>query len=349
MKPKLVESASSGSASGTVADERYRKLVEGLTDHAVFLLDSEGMIQSANTGVRLIHGYEAHEIVGRSMSLLYPDEANARGWPAHELRVAREDGRFEDEGWRMRKDGTRFWGNVVITAMRDTDGKLTGFSKIARDLTERRRHEELTRRSEERFRLLVERVKDYAIFMLTPEGRVASWNDGAQHIKGYTAREIVGEHVSRFYEAEAIARRWPEHELAVARKTGRFEDEGWRVRKDGTRFWANVVITALHDDAGELYGFAKVTRDLTDTHAGRGVSAQRAADERIPRDARPRVAQSPRADAYRARCHESLAEQCGRSGADTRRFQPAADAPDAARRRPARRESDHERTYRARA
>jgi PAS domain S-box-containing protein len=263
MKRKLVESASSVPASGAIADERYRKLVEGLTDHAVFLLDSEGMIQSANEGVRRIHGYEAHEIVGKSMSLLYPDEANARGWPAHELRVARADGRFEDEGWRVRKDGTRFWGNVVITAMRDADGQLTGFSKIARDLTERRRHEELTRRSEERFRLLVERVKDYAIFMLTPEGRVASWNDGAQHIKGYTAREIVGEHVSRFYEAEAIARRWPEHELAVARKTGRFEDEGWRVRKDGTRFWANVVITALHDDAGELYGFAKVTRDLT--------------------------------------------------------------------------------------
>ena len=263
MKPKLVESASPVPASGAIADERYRKLVEGLSDHAVFLLDNEGIIRSANEGVRRIHGYEAHEIVGKPVSLLYPEEANARGWPAHELRLAREDGRFEDENWRMRKDGTRFWGNVVITAMRDADGQLTGFSKITRDLTERRRHEELTRRSEERFRLLVERVKDYAIFMLTPEGRVASWNDGAQAIKGYTAREIVGEHVSRFYEAEAIARRWPEHELAVACKTGRFEDEGWRVRKDGTRFWANVVITALHDDAGELYGFAKVTRDLT--------------------------------------------------------------------------------------
>jgi PAS domain S-box-containing protein len=246
-----------------MSDDRYRKLVEGLTDHAVFMLDPEGVIQYANDGVRRVEGYEAHEIVGRQMSILYPEEANARGWPAHELRMARQDGRFEDEGWRVRKDGTQFWANVVITAMRADDGQLIGFSKIARDLSERRRHEELTRRSEERFRLLVERVKDYAIFMLTPEGRVASWNEGAQHIKGYTAREIVGEHISRFYEAEAIARRWPDHELEVARATGRFEDEGWRVRKDGTRFWANVVITALRDDAGELYGFAKVTRDLT--------------------------------------------------------------------------------------
>jgi PAS domain S-box-containing protein len=263
MKEEPVNSAASAAPTIAIGDDRYRKLVEGLADHAVFLLDPEGVIQSANEGVRRIEGYEPQEIVGKSMSILYPDEANARGWPAHELRAAREDGRFEDEGWRVRKDGTQFWANVVITAMRDDDGRLMGFSKIARDLTERRKHEELTRRSEERFRLLVERVKDYAIFMLTPEGRVASWNEGAQHIKGYTAREIVGEHVSRFYEAEAIARRWPEHELEVARTTGRFEDEGWRMRKDGTRFWANVVITALHDDAGKLYGFAKVTRDLT--------------------------------------------------------------------------------------
>ena len=246
-----------------IGAEGYRQLVESIADYAIVLLDEHGTVRSWNEGVRRLHGYEAPEIVGRPMAMLYPEEANARGWPQHELAAAREAGRFEDEGWRLRKDGSRFWANVVISVMRDAQGRVTGFSKVTRDLTERRRQEELVRRSEERFRLLVERVQDYAIFMLTPEGRVATWNRGAQKIKGYAASEIIGSHISRFYEAEAIARRWPEHELEVARRTGRFEDEGWRVRKDGSRFWANVVITALFDDAGELYGFAKVTRDLT--------------------------------------------------------------------------------------
>jgi PAS domain S-box-containing protein len=115
----------------------------------------------------------------------------------------------------------------------------------------------------EQFRLLVESVKDYAIFLLTPEGRVATWNAGAEAIKGYLATEIVGQHFSRFYEAEAVARGWPQHELALALANGRFEDEGWRVRKDGSRFWASVVITALRGNDGALAGFAKVTRDLT--------------------------------------------------------------------------------------
>jgi PAS domain S-box-containing protein len=113
------------------------------------------------------------------------------------------------------------------------------------------------------FRLLVENVRDYAIFMLDPNGIVASWNAGAQHIKGYTRDEIVGRHFSTFYTPDAIARRWPQHELAVAREQGRFEDEGWRLRKDGTTFWANVVITPVYDDKRQLRGFAKITRDLT--------------------------------------------------------------------------------------
>src|SRR4029079_11761944 len=161
------------------------------------------------------------------------------------LKEAARVGRFEDEGWRIRKDGTRFWANVVITALRDESGQLLGFAKVTRDLTERRKAEEALKLSEERFRLLVTSVKDYAIFMLDPEGRVATWNEGAQRIKGYTAEEIVGKHFSRFYPAEKVAERFPEYELEEATRVGRFEDEGWRVRKDGSRFWANVVITAL--------------------------------------------------------------------------------------------------------
>ena len=164
----------------------------------------------------------------------------------------------------MRKDGSRFWANVVITALRDASGELTGFAKITRDLTERRLHEEQLRVSEERVRLLVESVQDYAIFMLDPDGTVRGWNSGAQAIKGYAAHEIVGRHFSVFYTPEDQQAGKPEKALRAARPQGRVEDEGWRVRKDGSLFWANVVVTAIRSPAGELIGFAKVTRDMTD-------------------------------------------------------------------------------------
>ena len=176
---------------------------------------------------------------------------------------AARDGRIEDEGWRIRKDGTRFWANVVITALRDASGTLVGYGKVSRDLSERRQADQQLRESEERFRLLVESTLDYAIFVLDPEGHVASWNPGAQRIKGYAADEIIGRHFSTFYAPEAVAAGWPDHELREAARVGRFEDEGWRVRKDGTRFWANVVITAMRGADGALRGFAKVTRDIS--------------------------------------------------------------------------------------
>ncbi|MFO0578729.1 MAG: PAS domain S-box protein [Polyangia bacterium] len=244
--------------------ESFDLVVNGVTDYAIFLLSSTGIICTWNEGARRMKGYEPHEIIGRHFSTFYPQEANDRGWPARELELATAMGRFEDEGWRLRKDGTRFWANVVITALFDQDRNLSGFLKITRDLTERKRQEDALRESEERFRLLVEGVKDYAIFMLDPQGRVSSWNEGAHRIKGYKADEIIGQHFSKFYPQEAINRRWPEHELEVAKAQGRFEDEGWRLRKDGTSFWANVVITALYDRGGVLRGFAKVTRDLTE-------------------------------------------------------------------------------------
>ena len=239
-------------------------MAESVTDYGIFLLDPLGRIRTWNAGARLIKGYEADEVIGRHFSLFYPNDALARDLPARELAGARETGRYEDEGWRLRKDGSRFWANVVITALFDRDGTLRGYSKITRDLTARREHEELLRRSEERFRLLVESVRDYAIFMLDPRGNVASWNTGAQENKGYQTSEIIGRHFSVFYPPEVAASGFPDRELEQALRDGRVEDEGWRLRKDGSRFWASVVITPLRDDLGHHIGFTKVTRDLTD-------------------------------------------------------------------------------------
>ena len=230
----------------------------------IFLLDENGFVRTWNAGAESIKGYTADEIIGQHFSKFYPPEALAIGWPEEELVHARRDGRFEDEAWRMRKDGSLFWANVVITALYDPDGKVRGFLKITRDLTGRKQAEEALRQSEERFRLMVENVKDYAIFMLDPDGRVASWNAGAERIKGYKAEEIIGQHFSRFYSSEDIARGKPQRELEIAIAEGRVEDEGWRVRKDRSLFWANVVITAIYNEQNRLVGFAKVTRDLTE-------------------------------------------------------------------------------------
>jgi PAS domain S-box-containing protein len=247
-----------------VSDVDYRLIVSAVTHYAIFMLDPSGRILTWNEGARLLKGYESQEVIGQNFSIFYPAELLERKWPQFELAQALEHGRFEDEGWRLRKDGTRFLANVVITKVVDDDGEFRGFCKITRDLTEQHRQEDMLRSSEERFRLLVEGVKDYAIFMLNPEGRVISWNLGAQLNKGYMASEIIGKHFSIFYPAEVVARGWPAQELKIALRDGRLEDEGWRIRKDGTRFWASVVITALRDSAGRHIGFAKVTRDLTE-------------------------------------------------------------------------------------
>jgi PAS domain S-box-containing protein len=245
------------------SEERFRTLVEGVKDYAIFMLDPKGIVMTWNAGARYIKGYEPSEIIGSHFSRFYPPEAIKRGLPDTELRGATMDGRFEDEGWRLRKDGSRFWANVIITAVRDATGRLIGFSKITRNLTERRKHEDELRISEERFRLLVDGVTEYAIMMLDKDGFVSSWNVGAERIKGYQSEEILGKHVSHFYPSEAVLAYKPWSDLAVAREKGRLQDEGWRVRKDGTLFWANTVITVLHDAEGNPYGFAKVTQDLT--------------------------------------------------------------------------------------
>jgi len=247
------------------SEERFRLLVESVVDYAIFMLDEHGHILTWNAGAKRLKGYDAADVIGRSFELFYPADAIERGWPQYELKQATEVGRFEDEGWRLRKDGTRFWASVIITALRGRDGELRGFAKVTRDLTERRMQEEALRRSEEQLRLMVESVKDYAIFMLDPAGDIVSWNAGARNIKGYTAAEVIGKNFSIFFTAGDVAEGKPQQELAAAREQGRAETEGWRVRKDGSVFWANVVITPVLDRDGVLRGYTKVTRDLSET------------------------------------------------------------------------------------
>ena len=243
-------------STSLVDSKLFKLMADSVLDYAIFLLDTHGNIISWNPGAQRIKQYAADEIIGKHFSTFYTPPDIERKWPQLELQRATMEGRFEDEGWRLRKDGSRFWAHVVITALRDEGGKLLAFSKITRDLTERKKHEEALRRSEERFRLLIEGVQDYAIYMLSPEGAVTSWNAGARRIKGYEASEVLGKHFSRFYSADDIAAGKPWAELAMAREHGRAEDEGWRVRKDGTRFWARVVVNAMRDSDGRLYGFA---------------------------------------------------------------------------------------------
>lgn len=244
--------------------DRLRLFISSVTDYAIYMLSPEGKVVSWNAGAERFKGYRADEIIGEHFSRFYSPEDQADGLPARALRTARDTGKFEAEGWRMRKDGSRFWASVVIDPVRDPGGELVGFAKITRDITEKRAAQEALRESEQRFRMLVQGVTDYAIYMLSPAGEITNWNAGARRIKGYEQDEVVGTHFSRFYTEEDRADGRPARALQQARDRGRFEAEGWRVRKDGSRFWAHVVIDPIHDDDDRLVGFAKITRDITE-------------------------------------------------------------------------------------
>ena len=242
----------------------FRLLVQSIVDYAIYMLDPTGRVTCWNAGAERIKGFKAEEVVGKHFSIFYTEDDRKARVPGKVLETARSEGKFEGEGWRLRKDGTTFWASVVVDAIKNEKGEVIGFAKITRDMTEKRAAQQALLETERHFRLLVQGVTDYAIFMLDPNGQVTSWNAGAERIKGYAPNEIIGEHFSRFYTPEDLEVGVPQGALETARTTGRYEAEGWRVRKDGTRFWANVVLDAIHDEDGKPIGFAKVTRDMTE-------------------------------------------------------------------------------------
>ena len=255
---------SSESATGVADARRLQLLIDAVVDYAIYMVDLEGRVLSWNSGAARMKGYSAEEVIGRNFAEFYTEDDRAAGLPQNALATARQTGRFHGEGWRVRRDGSRFWALVVLDAIKDEQGELIGFAKVTRDVTERQQAQETLLDSEQRYRRLVEAVVDYAIFQLDPGGFVSTWNSGAQRIKGYSPEEIIGQHFSRFYTEEDRAAGVPARALAQAAQEGRYESEGWRVRRDGTRFWASVVIDRIVDDSGALVGFAKVTRDITE-------------------------------------------------------------------------------------
>ena len=248
-------------------DDMFRLLVQSVPDYSIYLLDPQGEVVTWNEGARRIKGYLAGEIIGQHFENFFTPEDRAAGKPRHLLESAAREGSVHDEGWRLRSDATRFWAAATLTALHDPGtGALRGFAKVTHDETAKHEAAEALRRSEERFRLAVGALREQAFFMLSPAGIIESWNPGAELIKGYAAEEIIGQDFRVFFTAEDQSKGKPQRELEIARTMGSFEEQGWRVRKDGSRFWANVVVTAVLGERGDLRGFTKVTRDETQRH-----------------------------------------------------------------------------------
>jgi len=276
---KYKETGSTASDSVTwfpedVRAERYLKMINEIQDYAIILLDERGNIINWNLGAEKIKQYTAAEIIGKNFSVFYLPEDKATGLPEKLITQATQTGRAVHEGWRVRKDGTRFWGSVTITALHNQHNTVIGFTKVTRDLTDKkitedallRSHEQL-RLSEERYHQMIAEVQDYAIVLLDVHGNIQNWNAGAEMIKGYKAAEIIGQNFKKFYTNEDRDGDLPSRLLHRALSEGKAVHEGWRVRKDGSRFWGSIVMTALHDKAGNHIGFSKVTRDLTEKKA----------------------------------------------------------------------------------
>jgi formate hydrogenlyase transcriptional activator len=258
----------SGASAGDAREYYPRMLFETLLESspdAIVVTDQDGRITGANAQLEKLFGYHRAELLGQPVESLVPERFRG-AHPSHRKNFHAEP-RMRPMGvgvelYGQRKDGSEFPVDIMLSPVETVEGRAV--LSVIYDISEKKRAQEALRKSEQQLRSLVESVRDYAILLLDPEGSVSTWNAGAERITGYAAEEIIGRHFSCFYTAEDIERGKPEEGLRVAVSKGRFEDESWRIRKDGSRFWANVVITAIRDSNGQLSGFAKVTQDLTE-------------------------------------------------------------------------------------
>lgn len=262
-------------------EERLRLLVESVTDYAIYMLDPEGRVVTWNLGAERSKGYKSEEVLGREFSMFFlPEDAEA-GLPAQELATAARDGRFEVEAWRRRKNGTKFWALVTLTAIHGPKGELRGFAKVTRDMTVQKRAAEALRGLNaqlQQYRIMVENIDEYAIYSLDAKGKITSWNPGAQMASGFAPEEVLGRHFSIFYLPEDARAGRADRDLAEAARTGRYEADYWRTIKDGSKVWSSGVLTAVRDDAGQLTGYVRVARDITKQKQWEESQEQRAAD-----------------------------------------------------------------------
>jgi PAS domain S-box-containing protein len=242
----------------------FELFTDCIPDHAFVALDVDGRVVRWNRGAERLMGWRAEEILGEPCARFYTPDDVAKGVPERERAEASLDGHIQEERWHLRHDGSRFWGSGTLAAVRNQAGELVGFTKVMRDMTGHNQAQSRLRDSEERLRLFLENVTDYALFQVDTEARISSWNTGAERTFGYLETEIVGQLMRILYLPEEAARGDAEKDLDVARENGRFEDARLLVRKDGSRLFARWVTTPMRDEAGDLRGYAKVLRDETE-------------------------------------------------------------------------------------
>jgi PAS domain S-box-containing protein len=248
------------------SDRSFRFLVEAVIDYAIYMLDPEGRVLTWNAGAERNKGYRADEVLGKNFSMFFLPEDVAAGLPEQELEIAEREGRFAGDGWRLRKNGTKFWAQVTLTAICGPDGKLRGFAKVTRDMTAQKETEiaiHALNSELSRFQMMVQTIDEYAIYSMDAHGTITSWGVGAEKTSGWTSEQMVGKHYSAAgFTEEDIASGLPDRELAEAARHGRYMSDEWRILA-GRRLWSSGVIHAVRDESGEVTAFVRVARDMT--------------------------------------------------------------------------------------
>lgn len=289
-------------------EEKYRLIVDSARDFAIFTVDKRNRVTSWNSGAANVLGYSEKEILQKSATRLFTPADRKRKAPEKEIRTAAQCGRAEDQRWHLKRDGTRIWGSGLMMPLMGPDNQVIGYLKILRDMT----REKFAELAKERLRMMVENIRDYAIIFLDSRGHINEWNEGAARLKGYSASEVIGRHFRIFYTKEDRKNKLPEYELRTAIEVGRSEVEGWRVRKDGSRFWVNEIVTPIYDRSKVLIGFAKISRDLTERREAE--EALRMMNDSLERRVQERTAEM---EDYQSRLR-SLALQLSRTQEDER-------------------------------